>query len=185
MYNMPHTIQLQSASLTVSSVSHGGVGLQADAESGKREDPPIEVFEDQQYSSNEIRSPGLHSRRWFSVSYEQEDYQLNSLEYQGERPQSNSNSSNNNHECDNDHYATESYELPVSTHTFLITERIMSFGFVTGILTPILCKTILGLALADQVKNGDPDNWFGLADIWQFNCCIERTGNPYSSWDHW
>ena len=62
---MPHanteSIQLQAmASLTVSSMSHDEFGLQTDEdERVKKEDSPIEVFEDQQYGSNEIWSPGL------------------------------------------------------------------------------------------------------------------------------
>jgi len=162
---MPHanteSIQLQAtASLTVSSMSHGEFGLQTDEdERVKKEDSSIEVFEaveDQQYGSNEIWSPGLHSRRRFSIPNKQEADQLKSLEYQGERPLSNNSNNEDGDYIDN-------YELPQSTYTFLITERIMSFGFVTGILTTILCMTTLGLALADQVKNGDPDNWFGIA----------------------
>lgn len=164
---MPHanTESIATASLTVSSMSHGEFGLQADEdERVKKEDSPIEVFEaveDQQYDgSNEIWSPGLHSRRRFSIPNKQKADKLNSLEYQGEKPLSNNSNNEDNNE-DGDYI--DNYELPESTYTFLITERIMSFGFVTGILTAILCMTTLSLALADQVKNGDPDNWFGIA----------------------
>ena len=139
-----------TASLTVSSMSHDEFGLQTDEdERVKKEDSPIEVFEDQQYGSNEIWSPGMHSRR--RIPNKQEADQLNC-----ERPLSNNSNNEDGDYIDN-------YELPESTYTFLITERIMSFGFVTGILTTILCMMTIGLALADQVKIGGPDNWFGIA----------------------
>lgn len=168
MLHMPcvniESIQQQStASLTDSSMLQDGVGLQADEERFKKEDPPVEVFEDTQYGATEISSLDVHLRRRFSISpyYKQEAEKPNSLEYQNERP-----SSNNSNNEDDDYYddnEVNTYELPESTFTFLITEKIMSFGFFTGILTTILCVTTLGLAFVDQVKNGAPDNWFGIS----------------------
>ena len=166
-----YTYQAQStASLTASSPPDpdGWDGSHVNMGQYKTEDPPVaevKVFS-KDHQPDESLPDEQHVRRRLSMnrglSYEQETDKPYCFE--DVRPPS--NVSNNYYEGDinddTDYHENESYELPESTYTFLITESVLSYSFFTGILTSVLCFCTLGLALADQVKNGDPDNWLGL-----------------------
>ena len=168
--NSTHQAQ-STASLTVSSRDPDGWdGLHVNVRQCKQKDPPITevtVFS-RDHQHRESLPVEQHVRRRLSInhghSYEQEPDKPYCFE--DERPPSNISNNyyegDNDNEGDNDYHENESYELPESTYTFLITESFLSYSFFTGILTSILCFCTLGLALADQLKNGNPDNWLGL-----------------------
>ena len=56
----------------------------------------------------------------------------------------------------------EEFELPESTFTFLITEKVFSVGFATAIITLTLSLTCLFLAFKNQKDEGGERNQLGL-----------------------
>ena len=57
----------------------------------------------------------------------------------------------------------ELYEFPESTNTFLITEKVFSFGFATGIMVQVLSMTCLISAFRNQISVGKHTNALGMA----------------------
>ena len=55
------------------------------------------------------------------------------------------------------------YEFPESTNTFLITEKVFSSGFATGIMVQVLSMTCLISALRNQISVGNRMNELGMA----------------------
>jgi hypothetical protein len=165
--------QAQStASLTASSPPDpdGWDGLHVNVGQYKKKDPTIaevKVFS-RDHQPEESLPDEQHVRRRLSINHGHTHEQETDKPYcfEDERPPSNISNNyyegDNDYEGDTDYDENESYELPGSTYTFLITESVLSYSFFTGILTSMLCVGTLGIALADQLKNGDPDNWLGL-----------------------
>ena len=56
----------------------------------------------------------------------------------------------------------QKYNLPESTFSMMITENILSFGFVTSIVVFLLAMTCLFMAHRNQADNGRPGNPLGL-----------------------
>lgn len=56
----------------------------------------------------------------------------------------------------------QKYNLPESTFSFMITEKILSFGFVTSIVVFLLAMTCLFMAHRNQADQGRPGNPLGL-----------------------
>jgi len=54
------------------------------------------------------------------------------------------------------------YNLPESTFSMMITEKILSFGFVTSMVVFLLAMTCLFMAHRNQADNGRPGNPLGL-----------------------
>lgn len=54
------------------------------------------------------------------------------------------------------------YELPLSTYTFLITERVVSKPFCMGIVALSLSAMSLSIVLINEVNNGTADSPYGL-----------------------
>ncbi len=54
------------------------------------------------------------------------------------------------------------FELPESTFTLLTTEKIMSWGFATGIFSAALSATCLVLAFKNEIDDSKPGNRLGL-----------------------
>lgn len=55
----------------------------------------------------------------------------------------------------------DEYELPESTYSLLMTEKIMSIPFFTGILSVFLSLFALVLALKNELDNGETGNFLG------------------------
>ena len=55
------------------------------------------------------------------------------------------------------------YEFPESTNTFLITEKVFSSGFATGIMVQVLSMTCLISAFRNQISVGNHMNVLGMA----------------------
>lgn len=54
------------------------------------------------------------------------------------------------------------YPLPESTYTLLITEKIVSIGFASGIVAVVLAQTCLVIAFLNEMDEGRPGNLLGL-----------------------
>ena len=55
----------------------------------------------------------------------------------------------------------DEYELPESTYSLLMTEKVMSIPFFTGILSVFLSLFALVLALKNELDNGETGNFLG------------------------
>ena len=56
----------------------------------------------------------------------------------------------------------DEYELPESSYSLLMTEKILSIPFFTGIFSAFLSMFALILALKNELDNGEPGNFLGL-----------------------
>ena len=56
----------------------------------------------------------------------------------------------------------EKYELPQSTYTLLITERVLSRPFFAGIVAAGLSVMSLSIVLINEIENGTANNPLGL-----------------------
>lgn len=57
---------------------------------------------------------------------------------------------------------SDEYVLPESTYTLLMTEKLLSIPFFTGIIAVVLCMWSLMLAFVDEKDNGTSSNPLGL-----------------------
>ena len=72
----------------------------------------------------------------------------------------------------------DEYELPESTYSLLMTEKIMSIPFFTGILSVFLSLFALVLALKNELDNGETGNFLGKQIA--FVLCISFIHKPNS-----